>query len=104
MILSATDAAEQLAAARKLFLVLFENETILAEIYKPHKVDLQQPHDQDEVYVILSGSGRFVLENEVRDCKTGDLIFVKAGQAHRFQDFTDDFATWVIFVKHKQGS
>ena len=25
------------------------------------------------------------------------LLFVKAGHEHRFENFTDDFATWVIF-------
>ncbi len=99
MILSAANAAEQLEEAKKLFLVLFENESMLAEIYKPHKIDLQQPHDQDEVYVVINGSGRFVLEDQVSDFKTGDFIFVKAGQRHRFQDFTPDFSTWVIFLK-----
>ncbi len=103
MILSATDAARKLAEARKLFLVLFENDAMLAEIYKPVKLDLQQPHDLDEVYVVIGGSGKFVLEGEVSEVKPGDMIFVAAGQRHKFQDFTDDFSTWVIFLKNKKS-
>jgi quercetin dioxygenase-like cupin family protein len=29
--------------------------------------------------------------------KQGDVLFVKAGIKHRFENFTDDFTTWVIF-------
>jgi quercetin dioxygenase-like cupin family protein len=27
----------------------------------------------------------------------GDVLFVPAGTIHRFEEFTDDFRTWVIF-------
>lgn len=102
MILSAINAAQKLEEAKKLFLVLFENDVMLAEIYKPVKYDLQQPHDLDEVYIVIGGSGKFVLEGEISEVKAGDMIFVAARQRHKFQDFTDDFSTWVIFLKKKK--
>lgn len=33
----------------------------------------------------------------------GDLLFVAAGIPHRFEEFTDDFRTWVIFFGPKGG-
>jgi len=30
-------------------------------------------------------------------CKTGDLLFAAAHATHRFEDFSYDFAAWVIF-------
>ena len=29
--------------------------------------------------------------------RQGDFLFVPAGIEHRFESFTNDFATWVIF-------
>lgn len=81
----------------KPYVALLENGNMYVEIYQPKKVDLQTPHDQDEIYVIISGSGIFYNNGERRPFGPGDLIFVPAGMEHRFEDFTDDFKTWVIF-------
>src|SRR5690606_6494538 len=81
----------------KLFIEVLKNGSLQVEIYKPDKEDLQQPHEQDELYVIISGSGNFILEDQKYEFQTGDLFFVAAGKEHRFEDFTDDFSTWVIF-------
>jgi len=67
------------------------------EVYRPHKVDNQTPHLQDELYVIISGTGDFINDGKRAAFKPGDMLFVRAGIEHRFIDFTDDFATWVIF-------
>jgi mannose-6-phosphate isomerase-like protein (cupin superfamily) len=79
------------------FVTLFTHGTLVVEYYKPDKIDRQQPHDRDEVYVVTSGSGTFVYDGERKPFKSGDLLFVPAGVEHRFENFTDDFATWVLF-------
>ncbi len=66
-------------------------------MYRPDKVDPQEPHTRDEVYVIAAGSGTFICGDEREEFSPGDLLYVPAGVEHRFVDFTDDFATWVIF-------
>lgn len=71
--------------------------TMRAGLYAPVGVDPQTPHSQDELYIVISGSGSFVKGDERRPFAPGDLIFVKAGAEHRFEDFTPDFQTWVIF-------
>jgi mannose-6-phosphate isomerase-like protein (cupin superfamily) len=82
----------------KLFLETFRKGNFSIEIYKPNKVDLQQPHSQDEIYVIISGTGMFQNGEEHYAFKANDLIFVPAFVEHRFYDFSDDFCTWVVFV------
>ncbi|ATE65000.1 cupin domain-containing protein [Rhizorhabdus dicambivorans] len=72
-------------------------------IYAPHGHDPQAPHEQDELYIIASGTGFFVKKDERRPFKPGDAIFVEAHARHRFEDFSDDFATWVIFWGPKGG-
>ena len=33
----------------------------------------------------------------------GEALFVPAGDTHRFEDFSDDFAVWVVFYGPKGG-
>jgi len=79
------------------YAVLLENGTMELGFYKPGSVDRQQPHEQDEVYIVQAGHGRFERGDEVIDFEAGDAIFVAAGVQHRFVDFSEDFATWVVF-------
>lgn len=71
--------------------------TMKAGLYAPQGVDAQTPHKQDELYIVISGSGDFVKNGERCRFQAHDVLFVEAGVAHRFENFTDDFATWVIF-------
>lgn len=91
-------ACERLKDSGELFLELGRFGNISVEIYGPKEVDLQGPHEEDELYVIISGFGRFQCEGQIRDFEPGDLIFVPARAEHRFVSFSDDFRTWVIFV------
>lgn len=66
-------------------------------LYQPKEIDKQDAHADDEVYVIVSGIGKFSDGEKEVPFKPHDVIYVKAGQEHRFVDFSDDFLTWVIF-------
>ena len=72
-------------------------------IYRPHNPDDQQPHEQDELYIAMSGSGTFVVDDERHPFGTGDMLFVPAHAVHRFEDFTDDLLLWVVFYGPKGG-
>lgn len=81
----------------KTFLELYRHGSMSVEIYQPVGKDLQQPHRQDEIYVIISGHGIFQNGEERYPFHPGDLIFVPAEREHRFLEFSEDFKTWVIF-------
>ena len=55
------------------------------------------PHAQDEVYVVVRGRGVLFHDGRRDRFAAGDLLFVAAGTAHRFEDYSDDLAVWVIF-------
>lgn len=95
--LSPEAALAELAAAGKEFVTLFRHGTLEVEVYRPNGVDRQKPHAKDEVYVVISGSGTFVVGGERRPFGPGEVLFAAAGVEHRFEDFTADFATWVFF-------
>lgn len=96
-------ALNRLRTSDKPFVELFQHGTLSVEIYKPIEIDLQQPHDRDEVYVVISGSGTFINGNVKTMFQPGDFLFVPAGVEHRFENFTEDFLTWVIFYGPKGG-
>ena len=83
----------------QLFVKMMEYGTMSVEIYRPVKTDLQTPHKQDELYVIISGKGEFLNDGKRTTFNPGDIFFVAAGIEHRFENFTDDFVTWVIFFE-----
>jgi mannose-6-phosphate isomerase-like protein (cupin superfamily) len=82
---------------------VFHHATLQVKVYAPRGVDRQKPHSRDEVYVILSGSGTFFDGEERHRLGPGDFLFVAAGRDHRFEHFSDDFATWVLFYGPEGG-
>lgn len=79
------------------FAEVFQHGTLSVEMYAPRGHDPQQPHTRDEVYIVAQGSGTFWDGETRRPCGPGDFLFVSAGRPHRFEEFTPDFAVWVLF-------
>ena len=94
---------QQLAQVPEPFVSLFSHGTLEVEYYAPVDVDLQTPHTRDEVYVVIAGEGWFVNGEDRHRFKPGDFLFVPAGRVHRFEDFSDNFATWVLFYGPEGG-
>ncbi len=88
---------------RRTYGVLLEHGTLELGFYTPVGVDLQKPHDQDEIYIIQSGSGFFAHGETREPFEPGEALFVAAGDTHRFEDFSDDFSAWVVFYGPKGG-
>jgi len=98
MQITINEALNQLDVSKvQLFAKVMEHGSMSVEIYQPHKTDPQTPHRQDELYVVISGSGEFLNDGKRSKFGPGDVLFVHAGIEHRFENFTDDFVTWVIF-------
>ncbi len=94
---------KKLQESGKEFIELFKHGSLSVEIYKPHNVDKQTPHTRDEIYVIASGSGEFILADQRTTFSPGDVLFVPAEKEHRFENFSDDFVTWVFFYGPEGG-
>ena len=58
--------------------------------------DRQQPHDDDEVYVVLEGSGVLDVEGQKVELREGHALFVPAGAEHRFSGY-EHLSLLVIF-------
>jgi mannose-6-phosphate isomerase-like protein (cupin superfamily) len=65
--------------------------------------DRQQPHEDDEVYVVLEGSGTLDVEGTRVELREGHAVFVPAGAEHRFSGY-EQLSVLVIFERAKPGS
>lgn len=87
----------------KRFAHVFEHGSLQVEIYAPRGRDPQTPHTRDEVYIVMQGTGEFVNGATRHSFGPGDFLFVPAKVEHRFENFTDDLAVWVIFYGPEGG-
>jgi mannose-6-phosphate isomerase-like protein (cupin superfamily) len=102
--ITVAEALARLPGARgERFAAVIERGSLTVEIYAPRGDDPQEPHTRDEVYVVVRGSGEFINGPSREPFGPGDFLFVPAGVEHRFINFTEDLALWVIFYGPEGG-
>lgn len=94
---SATEAAAIPIAEGRRSAEVLRHGSLEVRWYAPKGTDPQTHHDRDEIYVVARGRGTFIRGAERVAFGPNDLLFVPAGMEHRFEDFSEDFATWVAF-------
>ncbi len=82
---------------------LMRHGSMVLRYYSPKGSDPQTPHEQDEIYIVSSGHGTFARGRERVPFGPGDALFAPAGSDHRFESFSADFGTWVVFYGPKGG-
>ena len=87
----------------ELFTNIFKRGDLVVEIYAPHGTDPQKPHTRDEIYFVAHGEGLYICGDSRQPFGAGDFLFAPAGAVHRFEDFSDDLAVWVIFFGPEGG-
>ena len=75
----------------------FSKAGVKLVFFAPRGVDHQTSHEEDEFYFIVRGSGEIVINEERERFGVGDAFFVGKHVEHRFENFTDDLASWVVF-------
>ena len=70
------DVLQQLAASAEPFVTGMERGSMRLVMFAPRGVDTQEPHAQDEIYIIADGSAAFLRNGERIRCKAGDALFV----------------------------
>ena len=60
--------------------------------------DRQQPHADDEVYIVLEGNGVLEVEGKPVELREGHAVFVPAGAEHQFTGY-EHLAVLVIFER-----
>jgi mannose-6-phosphate isomerase-like protein (cupin superfamily) len=93
-------AKERLIAARGGYEVVHASPGVELGVYVlvAPEPDRQQPHDDDEVYVVLDGRGTLEVEGEPVELAEGDAVFVEAGADHRFTAY-EQLSLLVLFER-----
>lgn len=60
-------------------------------------LDDQSPHSEDEIYVVTAGRAKIVTTDGAAEVEPGSVIFVPAGEEHRFHEVSEDLALLVVF-------
>ena len=94
------EAKERLAAARGGYEILHRSAGLEVGVYVlvAPEPDRQQPHEDDEIYVVLEGRGVLEIEDERVELREGSAVFVPAGAEHRFVGY-ELLSVLVIFER-----
>jgi mannose-6-phosphate isomerase-like protein (cupin superfamily) len=60
--------------------------------------DMQSPHDEDEVYYVLSGRARMKVADDYQEVRPGTVLYVRATEAHSFFEIEEDMTLLVFFA------
>jgi mannose-6-phosphate isomerase-like protein (cupin superfamily) len=60
--------------------------------------DPQRPHNEDEVYVVLSGRASIRVGDHDRAVEPGSVVYVPAEVPHRFHSIAEELAVLVLFA------
>ncbi len=66
--------------------------------------DHQSPHALDEIYYVVRGRADFFADGDILQTGAGDVIYVRSGIEHRFQNITDTLETIVVFVSFEPST
>jgi len=98
----ARHVAERLAAGNGGYEIVHESPGVEVGVYVliAPEPDRQQPHEWDEIYVVLEGTGVLDVEGDAISLKEGGAVFVRAGAEHRFSAY-EQLSVLVIFEKER---
>ena len=98
--------AKKCADSGRPWLQFLDNATLQCGVYRLEAgaKDRQNPHPQDEVYHVVSGKATFRVREETRDVGPGAVLFVAAGEPHRFEEIQEDLTVLVFFSKAKPAA
>jgi mannose-6-phosphate isomerase-like protein (cupin superfamily) len=60
--------------------------------------DLQAPHDEDEIYYVVSGKARLRVGGETQEAGPGSILYVRATAQHSFFEIEEDMTILVFFA------
>ncbi|MCA9996942.1 MAG: cupin domain-containing protein [Anaerolineales bacterium] len=91
---------QQRADSGKLYLEFLRVPSMSMGLYtlEAGATDPQQPHNEDEVYYIVSGRGQIYVAGENQPVQAGSIVFVAAHDAHYFHSIEETLNILVFFA------
>ena len=94
------NVVEQLEQEDELFNEFLRRDSMSLEVYRLEAgaTDPQDPHTEDEVYYIVTGSEKIRIGDDVHPVEPGDIIFVEREIDHYFFDIESELVTLIFFA------
>ena len=89
----------------ELYLEFLRRDSMSCGLYvlEAGATDPQGPHQEDEVYVVLSGRARLRAGDRDDPVGPGSVLFVARTVPHRFHDITERLSVLVLFAPAESG-
>jgi mannose-6-phosphate isomerase-like protein (cupin superfamily) len=98
------DISQQQAESGQPYLQFMNKGTMSLGLYvlAAGSADTQSPHEEDEIYYVVSGRGAIDVAGERRPVRPGSIVFVAKAVEHRFVDIEEDLSLLVFFAPEHQ--
>ena len=92
--------AEAQSRTGELYLEFLRRDSMSCGLYvlEPGADDPQEPHQEDEVYVVVAGRARLSMADQDQPVGPGSVLFVARTVPHRFHDVTERLSVLVFFA------
>ena len=93
------DLVEKVAGDEARFHEFLRVPTLSSAVYRlpAGARDMQAPHLEDEIYVVLDGRARLRIGTKEHEVGKGSILFVRATAEHSFFDIEEDLTLLVFF-------
>lgn len=95
-----TEELDKLVGARTPYREFLRVPSLSCGVYRlpAGAKDLQAPHDEDEVYFVLSGRGKVRIAGKERVVGRGSILYVRATAEHSFFEIEEEVTLLVFFA------
>lgn len=94
------DVIDRLDRTDEPFIECIRHDSLSVEVYRldAGATDQQDPHTEDEVYYVVTGSATIRIGDDHYPVERGDIIFVQRGVEHYFYDIQSELITLIFFA------
>lgn len=100
---SMAELSNQLTQQDESYVEVLSEESMQVELAHYPNPEPKTPHKEDELYVILSGSGTAHVGSETYEVEEGDVVYVEHGVEHDFSDIDDEITALIVFAGSQES-
>jgi mannose-6-phosphate isomerase-like protein (cupin superfamily) len=100
---STTELADRLEQNDDSYAEVLSEESMRVELAQYPNPEPKTPHKEDELYVILSGSGMVQVGSETHEINEGDVVHVEKGVEHDFFDIASEITALIVFTGSQES-
>lgn len=91
---------EELESTDERHRELLDEESLTVEVgrYPGGSAAPKNPHNEDELYYVVSGNGKVRVGDETHSVEAGDLVYVEAGLEHDFFAIEETIVALIVFA------